>query len=145
MIIEFANKDDIDVLTRIEGECFCNEAWTKEMIEADFFKRSIYIVTRDEETNLPIGYLSMLDLDTEGEILRVAVRKQYRRRGVAKRMILFLVDYLREKFYQKLYLEVKSTNTEAIGLYESLGFVKFNERKNYYAQGEDAINYVLML
>ena len=115
------------------------------MIEADFFKRSIYIVTRDEETNLPIGYLSMLDLDTEGEILRVAVRKQYRRRGVAKRMILFLVDYLREKFYQKLYLEVKSTNTEAIGLYESLGFVKFNERKNYYAQGEDAINYVLML
>lgn len=145
MIIEFANENDIEALARIEGECFCDEAWSFEMIESDFFKRSIYIVARENDLDYPVGYLSMLDLETEGEILRVAVKKQFRRRGIAKKMILFLVDYLREKYYQKLFLEVKSTNAEAINLYESLGFVKFNERKNYYAQGEDALNYVLML
>ena len=42
-------------------------------------------------------------------------------------------------------LEVKSTNEEAIKLYESLGFTKYNERKNYYSEGEDALNYILLI
>lgn len=89
MIIEFANENDIEALARIEGECFCDEAWSLEMIESDFFKRSIYIVARENDLDYPVGYLSMLDLETEGEILRVAVKKQFRRRGIAKKMILF--------------------------------------------------------
>ncbi|MBQ9793265.1 MAG: GNAT family N-acetyltransferase [Clostridia bacterium] len=121
-----------------------NEAWTREMIESDFFKRSIYIVTRNE-LGVPIAYLSMLDLEIEGEILRVAVKKQYRRKGVAKRMIRFLIEHLKANGYQQLYLEVKSTNEEAIKLYEHLGFMKFNERKHYYGSGEDALNYILLL
>ncbi|MBQ8749253.1 MAG: ribosomal protein S18-alanine N-acetyltransferase [Clostridia bacterium] len=144
MEIDFAQFDDIDAIVRIEGECFMNEAWTREMIESDFFKRSIYIVTRNE-LGVPIAYLSMLDLEIEGEILRVAVKKQYRRKGVAKRMIRFLIEHLKANGYQQLYLEVKSTNEEAIKLYEHLGFMKFNERKHYYGSGEDALNYILLL
>ena len=144
VIIDFANENDIDSIVRIEGECFCGEAWSREMIESDFFKRSKYIVARNDYEEV-IGYISMLDLDIEGEVLRVAVKKQYRRKGVARQMINFLVDYLKERGYQKLYLEVKSTNAEAIALYENLGFVKFNERRNYYGEGEDAINYVLLI
>ena len=145
MIIEFASSEDIDAIVRIEGECFCDEAWTKDMIQADFFERSIYIVARQNDLDLPVAYISMLDLGNEGEILRLAVKKQYRRRGIAKKLILFLIDYLKEKYYQKLFLEVKSTNTNAINLYESLGFVKYNERKNYYSLGQDAYNYILLL
>lgn len=144
VIIDFANENDIDSIVRIEGECFCSEAWSREMIESDFFKRSKYIVARNDYEEV-IGYISMLDLDIEGEVLRVAVKKQYRRKGIARQMINFLVDYLKERGYQKLYLEVKSTNAEAIALYENLGFVKFNERRNYYGEGEDAINYVLLI
>lgn len=144
VVVDFANENDIDEIVRIEGECFCNEAWSREMIESDFFKRSKYIVARDDFDDV-IGYLSMLDLDIEGEVLRVAVKKQYRRKGIARQMIEFLVDYLKERGYQKLYLEVKSSNLEAIALYEKLGFVKFNERRNYYGEGEDAINYVLLI
>lgn len=143
-VIDFANENDIDAIVRIEGECFCDGAWSRSMIESDFFKRSKYVVARNDYEDV-IGYLSMLDLDVEGEILRIAVKKQYRRKGVARQMITFLVDYLKERGYQKLYLEVRSSNVEAIGLYESLGFVKFNERRNYYGTGEDAINYVLLL
>ncbi|MGN1227910.1 MAG: ribosomal protein S18-alanine N-acetyltransferase [Christensenellales bacterium] len=144
MEIEFASVEDIDAIARIEGECFVKEAWSKEMLQADFANRSIYLVSR-LETGDVIGYLSMLDLDIEGEILRVAVKKQYRRKGVAKRMIQFLIEFLQEKNYQRLYLEVKSTNEEAIKLYESLGFTKYNERKNYYSEGEDALNYILLI
>lgn len=144
VMVDFANENDIDAIVRIEGECFCNEAWSKQMIVSDFFKRSKYIVARDDYEEV-IGYISMLDLDIEGEVLRVAVKKQYRRKGVARQMFNFLVDYLKERGYQKLYLEVKSTNEEAIALYENLGFVKFNERRNYYGEGENAINYVLLI
>lgn len=144
MIIEFAEEDDIDAISRIEGECFIDSAWTKKMIEDDFYNRSKYIVTRDDMGE-PVGYLSMMDLEIEGEVLRIAVKKQYRRKGVATKMMRFLIEYLREKYYQKLFLEVKSSNIEAIKLYERLGFVKYGERKNYYAENEDALNYVLVL
>jgi ribosomal-protein-alanine N-acetyltransferase len=35
-------------------------------------------------------------------------------------------------------LEVKSDNLEAIGLYESLGYLKLNVRKDYFGPGLDA-------
>jgi len=145
MIIEFANADDIEVISRIEGECFCDKAWSLEMIESDFLNRSIYVVAREGVDDNVIAYLSMLDLDVEGEVLRLAVRKQYRRRGIARKLMIYLIDYLKEKYYQKLFLEVDNSNLPAIKLYESLGFEKFSERKNYYGVGKDAFNYILLL
>lgn len=144
MEIEFATIEDLSAIERIEGECFMNEAWSRAMIESDFFKRSIYLVAKLDDGQV-VGYLSMLDLDIEGEILRIAVRKQYRRRGIARALINFIIDNLKTNHYQKLYLEVKSTNIEAIKLYEHMGFEKINIRKNYYAHGEDAYNYVMLL
>jgi ribosomal-protein-alanine N-acetyltransferase len=35
-------------------------------------------------------------------------------------------------------LEVKTDNLEAIGLYESLGYLKLNVRKDYFGAGLDA-------
>ena len=36
-------------------------------------------------------------------------------------------------------LEVKTDNVDAIGLYESLGYVKLNIRNNYFGAGLDAL------
>ena len=144
MWISFATKEDIEYIIDMEKECFESHAWTKEMIESDFEKRSIYTIckTNDDE---PIGYLAFLDLDTECEILRLGVRKKFRKQGYAQALIEFLIDFCSDRKKEKIFLEVSSSNTIAKKLYIQMGFNLLNVRKNYYSQGDDAENYIKLL
>lgn len=142
--IRIANESDLENILKLEKHCFENEAWTKDMINNDFNKRSfmIYACTEDEE---PVGYVNVLDLEVEAEILRICVAKPYRNRGMGKKLLQFVIDYCKEEKYDKIFLEVKSTNKIAIDLYERMGFYNINARKNYYASGEDALIYSLLI
>ncbi len=144
MWISFAKKNDIPAIIEMEKECFADKAWTKDMVENDFEKRSLYIIAKKEDDEY-IGYLSILDLEDECEILRLGVRKKYRKQGYAKSMLDFIIEYCIENKKEKIYLEVNSANTVAIKLYELEGFTCINVRKNYYGQGEDAKIYVKLL
>ena len=44
MRINFASINDIPHIIDMEKECFGEKAWTKDMIENDFEKRSSYII-----------------------------------------------------------------------------------------------------
>ena len=144
MWINFANYEDLDLIVDMEKQCFEDKAWNRQMIESDFEKRSNYVIcyTNDDE---PIGYLAFLDLDTECEILRIGVRKQFRKQGNARAMLEFLFDYCIDNNKEKIFLEVSSLNHVAINLYKKVGFNLINTRKNYYGPGEDALNYVKLL
>lgn len=84
-----------------------------------------------------------LALDT-ADILDVAVIPEMRGRGIARAMLLALIDALRENGAQSIFLEVRASNAPAIGLYTSLGFKPCGVRKNYYTSPrEDAALYVL--
>lgn len=66
----------------------------------------------------------------------VAVAAEYRRRGIAGK----LLEKALEGFEGDVFLEVRKSNLPAIALYEKLGFKKIAERKNYYDRPcEDAI------
>ena len=144
MWINFASINDIPHIIDMEKECFGEKAWTKDMIENDFEKRSSYIIcyTNDDE---PIGYLGFLDLGSECEILRIGIKKIYRKQGNAQALLEFLFEYCMENKKEKIYLEVSSLNNVAINLYKRMGFKLINIRKNYYAEGNDALNYVKIL
>lgn len=72
----------------------------------------------------------------ESEILNLAVDPAERRTGIARRL---LMDAL-AKAKGTWFLEVRASNVAAIHLYESVGFVRAGERKNYYDEpAEDAI------
>lgn len=73
---------------------------------------------------------------TEAEILNIAVHPSARRRGVARALLLRLLDVL----VGDIFLEVRASNLAAIQLYESLNFVRVGIRPAYYSQpGEDGI------
>ena len=47
---------------------------------------------------------------------------------------------MKEKGVEKVFLEVRKSNSNAIALYEKFGFSVYAERKNYYTDnGEDAL------
>ena len=138
MRVSKATEDDLLAIESIEGECFGLEAWTRDMIKSDFNVRSLYQVVRTDEDDIA-GYASLLLLDTEAELLRIAVRKRYRKKGYGKALMSAIIGLCEDKGFEKLYLEVKDSNEPAMSLYKAFGFCEVARRKEYYKDGADAV------
>ena len=73
-------------------------------------------------------------------MMNVAVLPAYRNQGIGRKLIVNLIDRLKENGVYCLTLEVRASNQPAIHLYESMGFEVIGRRPNYYkAQKEDAL------
>jgi ribosomal-protein-alanine N-acetyltransferase len=68
----------------------------------------------------------------EAHVLNVCVREEYRGRGLARRVMLYLIDRARNAGMYEAFLEVRPSNTVAARLYESLGFEQVGVRRGYY-------------
>jgi predicted GNAT family N-acyltransferase len=72
-----------------------------------------------------VGVLRMVDMGEHAKIGRVAVRHDWRGRGVARAMMLDAIERMRAQGQQRFYL---TAQVDALGLYEKLGFTAFGER-----------------
>ena len=108
------------------------------MIQSDFNQRSLYKVVRTDDGDIA-GYISLLLLEGEAELLRIAVKKRYRKKGFGKALLEAVIEECNDRALEKLYLEVKDTNEQAKRLYLSEGFCEVARRKAYYKDGADAV------
>ena len=77
----------------------------------------------------------------EAHVLNVCILEEYRCRGLARKMLLYLLDRARIAGMYEAFLEVRPSNTIASRLYRSLGFEQVGIRRGYYqaaAGREDA-------
>ena len=74
----------------------------------------------------------------KGHVVSVAVLPEHRKKGIGRALIEEALAGVKLKKSDELYLEVRCSNTEAIRLYEKLGFVIKQRLKAYYRDGEDA-------
>jgi ribosomal protein S18 acetylase RimI-like enzyme len=70
-------------------------------------------------------------VDRFGEVKRMYVRPQCRGKGLAKRMLDHLVGHARQHDIAVLRLETGIYQTEAIGLYERMGFQRIGPFGEY--------------
>jgi [ribosomal protein S18]-alanine N-acetyltransferase len=68
----------------------------------------------------------------EAHILNVCVRAEYRGRGLARKVLLYLINRARNAGMYEAFLEVRPSNTTAARLYHSLGFEQVGVRRGYY-------------
>jgi [ribosomal protein S18]-alanine N-acetyltransferase len=68
----------------------------------------------------------------EAHVLNVCVRAEYRGRGLARKVLLYLIDRARNVGMYEAFLEVRPSNTTAARLYQSLGFEQIGVRRGYY-------------
>lgn len=68
----------------------------------------------------------------EAHVLNVCIREEYRCRGLARKLLLYLLDRARVAGMHEAFLEVRPSNTVASRLYRSLGFEQVGIRKGYY-------------
>jgi ribosomal-protein-alanine N-acetyltransferase len=82
------------------------------------------------------GFLVSRTVRGECEILNLAVSPEFRRQGVARR----LIESLRAGFHGAIFLEVRESNHDARKFYIHMGFQEIARRSAYYhAPSEAAI------
>lgn len=75
------------------------------------------------EKDIPIGCASFKFYNEKtAEVKRFFVKKDYRGKGISKRLMKLLEDRAREKGYKKFILETGEALTEAMALYYKVGF-----------------------
>nr|WP_255537845.1 ribosomal protein S18-alanine N-acetyltransferase [Motiliproteus sp. SC1-56] len=85
-----------------------------------------------EEGGQLVGYLLCGKGADEADLLRVAVRAEKRRRGLAVKLLQHLFKALESAGVGALYLEVRLSNEAAIACYQGQGFETLGVRKQYY-------------
>ncbi len=114
----------------LEKLCF-SDPWPVEGILPELKNPlSYWLVAMDGERLA--GYVGSQSCPPEADVMNVAVSPEYRRQGIAQRLIEALVAGLQAREISCLSLEVRASNAPAIALYNKLGFQQVGRRPNYY-------------
>lgn len=141
------SKDDLDEVIAINIECLPEhylysfwlehlEKWGDIFYVAEVNGKIVgYALSRVEEgSTICRGREGKI-----GHIVSVAVREEYRGRGIATALILAILTTLQSVYnVEEVRLEVRTSNYRAIKLYEKLGFIKASILREYYLDGEDS-------
>lgn len=87
----------------------------------------------------PVGYVVAYVEGKIAHIISLAINPKWRRKGIGERLMLGMTECVRKSGVVEIRLEVREANTEALKLYEKLGYRIFNKIDNYYDDGESAI------
>lgn len=126
-------------IAALEKRCFPADPWSKTVFEAALDSPNTAVLLAQGEDGALLGYAVLSAVLDEGNLDNIAAAPEFRRMGVADALLSALTAFGREHL-SVLTLEVRSSNTPAIALYEKHGFAAVGRRKNYYsAPKEDAI------
>jgi ribosomal-protein-alanine N-acetyltransferase len=93
-----------------------------------------------ETTDYIAGYVGLWLMVDEAHIVAIAVREEYRRRGLGELLLADAIDLALESNLEVVTLEVRRSNAPAQSLYEKYRFLKVGVRRRYYSDnGEDAL------
>ena len=80
-----------------------------------------------------------------GYIAMLATRESHRGKGLAKSLVSKAIDLMTMKNADEIALETEESNTAAVKLYESLGFLRSKKLHRYYLNGSSAYRLLLYL
>ena len=138
MIIRKIHFDDNLQIRDIEKQTFL-DAWSTQMISDTILLDNFLGYVAVDDNQKVIGYVMLTYCLDEAEIDRIAVIDEYKRQGVATKLLFATHEELRLKNVHKVYLEVRRSNESAQALYEKNGFTYVGVRPLYYNGKEDAL------
>jgi len=138
-LIREMNMDDLDEVMEIENSCFASP-WSIFAFEHDLLHNShakYFVLLNNGQI---AGYTGIWMFENVGHIVNMAVKKEFRRRGYASRLLHHLIRFAHENGVERFTLEVRASNTAAVNLYKASGFVDVGIRPRYYQDNrEDAV------
>ncbi len=143
------SRNDVQAILEIQKLYMSASAWgwrDYEQLAGD--PRGMILVAEHESGTSPelVGFAVAYRVDEEAELWNIAVAPRYRRQGIARSLLKQIRQTLAIAGVQRLFLEVRSSNTPAMELYQGLGFTPLLTRKGYYQDpSEDALLLVCRL
>ena len=140
MRIRLATYEDMEELLRIEEECFAQERFDTELLEA-LVTSALFrsFVAEDESGTLGSAMVYLGPHMEEAHILSIAVLPSARGKGVGKALAQRLEGEAIGAGARLMSLEVRMDNTSARKLYLTMGYVERGVIDSYFGPGEDAL------
>ena len=139
IVYRTANAFDLPVFASLDKELFPYSPWSASQYKEEFSSPTRHFVVALDEAQNIVGYAGVFAPGgAEADVLTVGVVPLQRGKGIAKALMALITDWANAQGSTAMMLEVKTDNSEAIGLYESLGYSTLNIRKDYFGAGLDA-------
>jgi len=124
-----ATAADVDALAALEADLFGADAWSRASVGAEVAAGRV-LVADDEGI---AGYVVTLAAGDVLDLMRIAVRPDRRRHGLAHALLeAAWTD-------RRMLLEVSERNAGAIAFYAAEGFTEIARRDRYYRDGSAAV------
>jgi len=159
LTLELMREADVNTVQEIERDIFATP-WPRNAYYRELASRASahYVVLRHEgPAERPagppvaahrggdfdptiIGYGGMWRMYDEAHVTTIGVRRDIQHRGYGRIIFAGLIQAAYDMGAKWVTLEVRTTNDNAMKMYESFGFKVIGRRKGYYTDnGEDAI------
>ena len=116
--------EDLQKCLVVRGIVFCEEQkcpYSREVDGLDF-SAIHFLCTIDDE---PVATARMRLFNGYAKIERLAVRKEYRGKGIGKEMFAFVINHANEMGYKKIAIHAQAY---LVKFYENFGFVKHGKK-----------------
>ena len=140
--IKKLEKNDINKILQIEKSQ--NVTILKETVILDDMSNSNNTLYFGAIYNdIIVGYIAITYVIDTIDMLSIVTMKNYENIGVATLLLEYIFNFAKKNNVNKIFLEVRTSNTKAINLYEKNNFKLISKRKNYYTDTkEDALIYL---
>src|ERR1700716_2065520 len=143
LVIEPMRESDVPTVQEIERRIF-STPWPRNAYYRELSSRSSahYVVLRNETDDAGeiLGYGGMWRMYDEAHVTTIGVRQDMQHRGYGRVLFAGLVQAAYDMGAKWITLEVRTSNENAMRMYEKFSFKVIGRRKGYYTEnGEDAI------
>lgn len=122
-------KADLPAVLKLEKICHTTQ-WRDSYFRRLFRERAGCWVC--EKNGVILGYGVVRFSKKWVHIMNICIAFAYRRHGLGRRMMIYLLEVARKRGATRAWLEVHPNNLAAITLYQRLGFITDHRRKGYY-------------
>ncbi|MCR5808423.1 MAG: ribosomal protein S18-alanine N-acetyltransferase [Clostridiales bacterium] len=137
IVLRQMREEDVKRVSELEKICF-RTPWSYNSLLGELSNDVAYYVVA-VSGDMVVGYAGAWIMFDEEHMTNIAVDPDYRKQGIARKMILWLMKEGMKRGAERMTLEVRENNHNAQRLYASLGFAYAGIRKHYYTDtGENA-------
>ena len=87
------------------------------------------VVCRNDQV---VGHGIVTAVVDEAHIQNLCIHPDYQGRGWGRVLLDWFIEAARRRELNRMFLEVRASNTPAIALYQAAGFVEIGRRRDYY-------------
>lgn len=136
--------DDLPAVIMLDQQSFSlpwpESSFTFEIESNPLARCWVAEATREADAPLMVAMIVIWLIIDEAHVATIAVHPEFRRKGIARRLLAFALIDAYHAGMEKSFLEVRRGNDAAISMYQRFGYQEVGVRRKYYQDnGEDAV------